>query len=440
MTMDLERALPSVACLIGLLFLPASARRSLRVHKASQIFEIQQTNLPIGVSRPVKKDIPYGKNAMQGFLLFLAIFSLPMVLFATSGGDWQSNRPIFALCRDAIPQIYLIAFMTTAVKQAMTDVAVRIEDTESRKSKIQHMLQDYAWITRQITKDSLHSWVSSIAISTIVVWLSQKFIPQSEILLSCGASIFTAVRRMPIYRTKLSFKFFVLGPLLSATAYLVLQGGIYAIFYICEAIFGKIELSSGELSPISDASGDLPSSWGWDKMEEDVASMQWWVIVQTLACGFFIWPVCHLVCLAYRYDAAQAGRALISEQEELDVSATVEMESPLDLNGCHYANYKDVAVPASTPIFDMDRSPTYKAAFYTLLSTQIAGILFDIFFGLPVSVYYPTKKDQLPPANALIILSFWPLLAYVFVILAMIFSSHRHSEGGIKCLWEYDEE
>lgn len=438
MTIDFERALPSIVCLIGLLFLPASARRSLKVYKASQIFDKQQANLPIGVSRRAKKDIDYGRNAMQGLLLSVALFALSIVLLATSGGDWNSMWSAFALFRDAIPYIFLDCFVAINVKQIIIDAAIRSNAAGRKSGGTQRIWHDYTWVTEYINKDQVRIWISSFAISTGIVYLVHIIIPQDGILLSSASSLFLAVRKMPIFRSKLSFQFFVFGPVLAIVAYLVMQGGIFVVVYTCEAILGNFDKVASDTSPTADSIAGLTSpSWGWDKMEKDVASMQWWVICQSSVCAFFIWPVCSLVCLAYRYDAARAGKALVNEQEWESLEEA-DAADPLDGNGCCLDNHDNVLLLAFPTPLDLDRLPTYKAALYTVLGTQLAGILFDIFIGLPLSVYYPTKRDQLPPADGLVIISFWPLLAYILVILVMILTS-SWCEGSVQNLWAYDE-
>lgn len=212
-----------------------------------------------------------------------------------------------------------------------------------------------------------------------------------------------------VYSFSSSFRLLFYAPFFSATACLV----TVLIHFAIKALVDKL-------------SGESVKS---NKSDMDVA------LGQFVSLGFtssYFPMMIHLpssfICLAYGYDADQAGLTRV-EEEEADAI----------IKACEVNQEKNKAGKFSILLSAVADVPTFKAAFGTLITVQALGILFEIIAGWPFKTIFPKSESDFDGQVNFILISLWPFLSLFIIPSVMIASVHLQSDRTFKSLWTYGE-
>ncbi|UZJ57602.1 hypothetical protein CBS101457_006922 [Exobasidium rhododendri] len=222
-----------------------------------------------------------------------------------------------------------------------------------------------------------------------------------------------------------SFRGLVIVPILFCGAFLALVFLLAAVVCLfgVESYFKEADESASSSSSVTDLSRNFDAV----RLVSNFYSFLW--VTSLYLCV----PV---ICLAYRFDAAQANQATVTEEDALAIIA--EQPPHLATQG---VTLQAASVPTSVLLSSSTPFPTFNIAFRTLLFVQMFGVIVDAVSGWQkAAATYPVEQSQLPIFNNGISCSVWPLLAYPVMIIAMLVNARLHSDTKLKSLWTYSEK
>jgi hypothetical protein len=421
---------PSLLTMAVICFLPWTCRRSHSLWRAIQVYDKQ----------PSENAVPSQKKvSMLDVLAFigpaLTLFVLMVFVAVTSGGQWHNGWPFMAGLRDAVPRLFLIYFVYRATSSASATILTPLLSISRLLAADQSEIISITRIKDEgpaMYHERRNAFALDICTSIGIVWAGHLVSDQSPIVLAMASGctlLATEYNTVPLRLFNYtSFRGFVLVPFVC-----VAYNGLNIVLSRLLVYFLWDYLGNSKTD--TDSPAGTTSSWGVGKMFEDVDAIQSFLLLSSAVYGISAWFTCALVALAYRYDLDQEGHSTLSDEETDEVIALSSL--PIDESGRSPILLKRAALDPSR--IRPQQLPTYYAAFYTMIAIQLIGIAVDVLTGWQPGTYFPTREDQLPTKENPFSASVWPLIAYPFVVIAMIISVRRQPDRTIRSLWSYNE-
>jgi hypothetical protein len=456
-TIHFESALPSIVCLIALCFLPKAARRSLDCWRALQVYDYQQqqrgVTLPATEPPPPPPPLKKATTRPQLLAAATATFLLGYAVFvaATSGGDWRESWPLLAASRHAAGALYTTFFVLSAVQTCLSAfdsraLVVRRHVDEKLKVHMPVLSRDPTKTLGGTEEEEASALLlrtgRNLVVAVSCVLAAQAISPSHGLQALCIAAGLvvlspvalhhgvpsTVVNECVSVRGLVVLPFLVYGAVFALLFMLALAA--FSVYYLAADLVHKVD------PPASDQATALSASradWGLHRGPYDLDSVQMLTLFYSFTWTGTLVLASALVCLAYRYDATQAGQGTVSSDDAREILARVSHTHPTRGDGIPLA--AATLLPASA--LSNAQLPTYRAAFRALFLIQTCGAVFDALSGWQAGAGYPTRQDQLPRDG--LSTSAWSIFGYPLLVLAMLLRAYSLSPAAFRRLWSYHE-